>query len=278
MERQRLNKILKRVFKILLAIGIFILISTTNGKHRTTSWIEDVVTNVVLLPQRIVDYIKYISNTDNSFTNDINTLKNENKELKTKVDELEKKLSDYDLVLQENASYKALEEANSTYKDYEVVIAEVISNTQNNWDDVYVINKGKEHGIKTDMAVITIDGLVGYVTEVGEKTSKVVSILDASSSFSALQSETREQVIVKGDLNLKNDNKVKVVEIPLRVEFKSGDVFETSGIGGLYPKGIKIGKATEFIKKANPLENEVEVETFVNFNKLERVAVVISEE
>ena len=278
MERQRLNKILKRVFKILLAISIFILISTTNGKHRTTSWIEDVVTNVVLLPQRIVDYIKYISNTDNSFTNDINTLKNENKELKTKVDELEKKLSDYDLVLQENASYKALEEANSTYKDYEVVIAEVISNTQNNWDDVYVINKGKEHGIKTDMAVITIDGLVGYVTEVGEKTSKVVSILDASSSFSALQSETREQVIVKGDLNLKNDNKVKVVEIPLRVEFKSGDVFETSGIGGLYPKGIKIGKATEFIKKANPLENEVEVETFVNFNKLERVAVVISEE
>lgn len=278
MERQRLKKILKRIFKILLAIGIFVLISTTNGKQRTTSWAEDVVTSVVLLPQRVVDYIKYISNTDSAFTKDIDSLKNENKELKTKVDELEKKLSDYDLVLQENASHRALEEATNTYKDYEVVIAEVISNTQNNWDDLYIINKGKEQGIKPNMAVITIDGLVGYISEVGANTSKVISILDASSSFSALQSETREQVIIKGDLNLKNDNKIKAVEIPLRVEFESGDVFETSGIGGIYPKGIKIGRATQFINKANPLENEVEIETFVNFNKLERVAVVVSEE
>ena len=127
------------------------------------------------------------------------------------------------------------------------------------------------------MTVITNEGLVGYVSQVGTYSSKVTSILDASSSFSAVASKTREQVIAKGDLSLKDENKITVTDIPLKVIYKSGDVFETSGMGNKYPKGITIGVVSEFVSKENPLENQAVIDVAVDFDRLERVAVIIKE-
>lgn len=56
-----------------------------------------------------------------------------------------------------------------------------------------------------------------------------------------------------------------------------GDKIETSGMGGIYPKGIAIGEVVSFTNKKNPAENEAVVETFVDFNRLETVAVIIGE-
>ncbi len=274
MERTKLKRILNRILKIILVLIIFILIASTNGKNRTSSWAEDFAKDFIIIPQRVVQLISSAFNDNNTIINDIEKLKEKNKVLNSRVAELEEKLADYDIVVQQNEKFKALEKATDLYKDYDVIMADVIAVSPNNWDEVYVIDKGKENGITPNMPVITTDGLVGYVSEVGEKSSKIISILDASSSFSAIASETREQVIVKGDLILKEENKVKISEIPFKTIYKSGDTFETSGIGGIYPKGLKIGKTIEFINKENPLENEAILETYVNFNKLERVAII----
>lgn len=274
MERTKLKRILNRILKIILVLIIFILIASTNGKNRTSSWAEDFAKDFIIIPQRVVQLISSAFNDNNTIINDIEKLEEKNKVLNSRVAELEEKLADYDIVVQQNEKFKALEKATDLYKDYDVIMADVIAVSPNNWDEVYVIDKGKENGITPNMPVITTDGLVGYVSEVGEKSSKIISILDASSSFSAIASETREQVIVKGDLILKEENKVKISEIPFKTIYKSGDTFETSGIGGIYPKGLKIGKTIEFINKENPLENEAILETYVNFNKLERVAII----
>ena len=103
----------------------------------------------------------------------------------------------------------------------------------------------------------------------------MVSVLDATSTFSARARDTREEVVVRGDIAYKSKNKVKVTDIPLDVTYKSGDVFETSGIGGIYPKGITVGKVEEYIVKPNPLENEAIVQLSVDFERIETVAVFI---
>ena len=76
-------------------------------------------------------------------------------------------------------------------------------------------------------------------------------------------------------MSLQSERHLKVTDIPLKVQYKSGDEFETSGIGGIYPKGIMIGKVIEFVEKKNPKESEAILQPFVDFDRLERVAVII---
>ena len=275
MREKNLEKILKRVLKIILIIAIFIIISSTSVGGRQRSWLEETAINIVMIPQRFVEFLKLQSSDNEMLQNDIEELKNENKKLKDEIQRLNDKMADYSLVLQENNAFKTLEETKQMYQDYDVVIADVIGITQNNWDSLYIINKGKQSNIEPNMTVITSDGLVGYISEVGENTSKVISILDASSSFSALNSLSREQVIIKGDLLLKDNNELKVTNIPLKTIFSSGEAFETSGIGGIYPKGIKVGYVKEFIEKKNPTENKAIIQSYVDFYRLERVAIIV---
>jgi rod shape-determining protein MreC len=268
------NKVIKRILKILLAIIIIAFISYANSRSSIKTWPEAFVSGFIAFPQKLIDFIKLKATDDESLKNDVNELKKENQNLKDEIAKLQKELVDYDLVLQENKAFKTLEETKNMYEDYEVIIADIIYKTQNNWDDIYIINKGSENGIQKNMMVIAKEGLVGHVIETSSDTSKVISILDASTSFSAVATATREQVLAKGKLTLKDDGKIVIKDIPQKVKYSSGDTFETSGIGGLYPKGIKIGYVTDFIEKANPLENEAIVKTFVDFDRLERVAVI----
>jgi len=178
----------------------------------------------------------------------------------------------------ENKTLKEHARIRESYLDYSVVIADVISDSASNWEEVYIINKGENDGIKPNMTVITTDGLVGYVETVSKNTSKVISILDAGNSVSARSTRTRDAIICKGNISLKEEGKLKVISIPIGVEFIEGDKIETSGMGGLYPKGIAIGEIESFENKINPLENEAILKTYVDFNKIETVAVIVNDE
>ncbi|MBR3281021.1 MAG: rod shape-determining protein MreC [Clostridia bacterium] len=277
MNTPRYKKILIRILKIILVIIVFISIAFTSGNSRSKLWVENLINGIINIPQNIKNYFDYITQSEKNISYDINELRIKNKELTDRVNELENKMIDYNLILQESKEYQSLKQTNKTYNNYDIVIANITYKTQNNWDDLYVIDKGSSDGIKQNMTVITNEGLVGYISQVGTHSSKVTSILDASSSFSAVASKTREQVIAKGDYNLKNENKIIITDIPLKVTYKSGDSFETSGMGNKYPKGIKVGIVSEFISKENPLDNIAIVDVAVDFDRLERVAVIIQE-
>ena len=268
------KKIFYRILKIILVIIIFVVISFTNGKNRKVTFIEELFGEIVMLPQKGITYLKNIMNEDNT-NNDSEKIVAENKELKNENNLLKEKLATFDLIMQENRELKNKQNMTNQYVDQKVVIANVIAKTSNNWDEIYVIDKGTDDGINPKSVAVTVDGLVGYVLTCDNKTSKVISILDATSTFSARARETREEVIIKGDISYKNKNMVRVTDIPLGVTYKSGDVFETSGIGGVYQKGITIGKVVEFVPKLNPIENEAIVELAVDFERIENVAVII---
>ena len=124
------------------------------------------------------------------------------------------------------------------------------------------------------MAVIAESGLVGYIESVTSNTAKVVSILDAGNAVSARVTRTRDTVISKGSLSLAEKRQMRITNIPIGVSLIEGDKIETSGLGGIYPKGILIGKVRSFEQKSNPVENEAIIESYVDFDKLETVAVI----
>lgn len=271
------NSFLKRFLISISIIIVFLCIGLTNGKNRNVSAVEGFLSGIVTIPQNGFKYLENWFSGNEIFFSDIELLRNENSELKKENEVLKNKMIDYEILASENKTLKEQARIRESYLDYEVVIADVISDSASNWDEVYVINKGSKDGIKPNMTVITTDGLVGYVETVSKNTSKIVSILDAGNSVSARSTRTRDSVIAKGNISLKDEGKVKITSIPIGVQFIEGDKFETSGMGGIYPKGIAIGEIESYENKTNPLENEAILRTFVDFNKLETVAIIIGD-
>ena len=271
------GKWIKTIFSIIALIILFTCISLTNSTPRKTLLLESFVSDLVSLPQRLYATAKAYVTSDDAYFSNIETLKKENEELKKQIEELEKMAIDYEQVTAENDVMRSHLKLADRYKDYNLVVADIISDSATNWEATYIINKGSKDGIKPGMTVITNEGLVGYIETVTNKTSKIISILDAGNSVSSRVSRTRDEIVCKGSVSSTEEQELKIMNIPMGTVLIEGDKIETSGVGGIYPKGLSVGKIVEIVNKKNPIENEAIVKTNVDFNKLETVGVIVFE-
>lgn len=158
------------------------------------------------------------------------------------------------------------------YQDYKTIPAYVINKDITNYSKTIVINVGKQDGITENMTVIADAGLVGNVISVTNNTAKVQTIVDSASSTSAITSSTRDTMVCKG--TIEETNSVKAMYISIDSNIIEGDSVETSGMGGIYPKGIHIGKIKKVKQGQNKIDTTVQVETAVDFEKLETVLII----
>ena len=120
------------------------------------------------------------------------------------------------------------------------------------------------------MPVVVPEGVVGQVVDVSVGYSKVLLLIDPNSAIDALCQRTRARGIIKG-----GSNKKCAFEYVLRKnDVRVGDVILSSGLDGVYPKGIRIGRVSSVVKRNSGIFQTVEVEPYVNFDKLEEVLVV----
>ena len=269
---------MNKKFKVFILIGfiisLLICISYTNGENRKVTFVESIFSGVISLPQNGYIYLKNWITKDAKFFSTIDELKEQNAKLKEENDELNAKLMNYEVLVSENSILKEHVNLINSYPDYKVIVADIISESSSNWEKIFIINRGLKDGIKPDMSVVAENGLVGYIESVTESSAKIISILDPGNTVSSRTTRTRDSVISKGNSSLMNNNEIKLTKIPTDLVLVEGDKIETSGLGGRYPKGVPIGEVTKFLVKKNPIENEAVVKTFVDFNKLETVAVI----
>ena len=257
---------------IITIVILILLVILTNTKNSNLSYIENIADKLVNPIQNGLTFLKNKVHSNNSFFTNINDLQNENEELKQKNNELEEKLREFESIKAENQTLKEYMKLTEKYSDYKTVGADVISRDISNYSKTIVINAGKKSGIKENMTVIASEGLVGFVISATDNTAKVQTILDSSSNTSSMISSSRESVVCKGMLEGKNE--LKAVYLPTDAQIANGDSIETSGLGGIYPKGIFIGKVNRVINGSNINDRYAIVETAVNFNKLDTVLVV----
>ena len=148
--------------------------------------------------------------------------------------------------------------------------AEVIGRNPVNWYRTIVIDRGRKDGVEKDMVVVSGEGLVGKVKEVGRATSSVVLILDERSSVSAIIQRTREHGIVQGRLT----DMLSMKYLSGKTGVVQGDVVRSSGLGGIYPKGLPIGTVTHVEGADFGLTKEAMIIPAVDFSRLENVLVV----
>ena len=215
--------------------------------------------------------VDFISTT----VNDILNVHEQNEQLKAEVEELRAKNLAASEFEAENQRLKALLGYKEVATQFDLVSARVIGREAATWSSMIVINRGSADGIANDMAVVTEMGLVGHISETGINSSKVQLILDPRSSVGTLvqRPESRVAGIVEGDIN--NPTMPKMINIPKNSDVIVGDMIVTSGFGGIYPKGLVVGRIKDIQNEESGLLKFGVIETTVNFQKLEDVAIII---
>lgn len=257
---------------IITIIILIILVIVSNIKLEKWSHISNAFNNIIMPVQNGFAYLKNKISGNDTFFSDITKLQLENENLKKENKDLQTKVRELEIVKAENQSLKEYVNLKDKYSEYTTMPAQVIQRDLSNYSKVLVINAGKKDGIDVNMAVISEKGLVGHVISVTDTTCKVQTIIDTSSSVSSLITRARDGVIVRGTLD--SESILKASYIPTDAIISEGDNVETSGIGGIYPKGIHIGTVKEIINTKNITDRYANIEVAVDFSKLETVLII----
>jgi rod shape-determining protein MreC len=150
------------------------------------------------------------------------------------------------------------------------VVGRVIGQDPSNLQRYITLDVGSEAGIGHNMPVVTDRGLVGRISEVGNGWSRVLLIIDVSSSVNALTQSTRASGLVQGQA----DGSLVMRAIPQGDTVSVGDTVFTSGLGGNFPRQLLIGQITEVERKDYDLYQVATVQPTVDFDHLETVLVI----
>ena len=260
---------------IVITIVILILIVIFSNADSETSFLENAASKLVMPVQNGLTYLKNKISGNSTFFTDINNLKEENEELSQRNSELEQSLRELENIRSENETLKEYLGLTEKYGEYSTVPAYIINKDISNYSKTIVINVGTDDGIKENMTVIADQGLVGHVISVTSDTAKVRTIVDTSSSVSCLLSTTDESIVCKG--TLEEGSALKAMYIPDDDGIIQGDSVETSGLGGIYPKGIHVGSIKRVVNTQNATDRYAIVETAVDFDKLDTVLVITNQ-
>ena len=269
MNRNRQTEILGGIVTIVILV---LLIFLSNVETNKLSFFESAVSSVVNPVQKVfVDLRNKIQGNTDYFAT-IDEVKAENEELK-KNSELETQLRELEMIKAENTQLQQYMHLSDKYSNYNTVPAYVINKDVSNFSSTLVLNVGTNDGIEEKMTVIADKGLVGHVISTTPTTCKVQVIIDSACTVSSMISTTQESVICKG--TLENDQILRASYIPTGAELIQGDNVYTSGVGGIYPKGIIIGTIKEIITTSNITDRYAIVEPAVDFSKLDTVLIII---
>lgn len=150
--------------------------------------------------------------------------------------------------------------------------AHVIGRPSSTWEGVVVLDLGSEDGVRTGMPVLSAQGVVGQVTEVTLGSCRVRLITDQRSGAAALVQRTRATGVVRGSV----DGGLLLDYVDRAYLPQRGDVVVTSGLGGVYPKGLLIGEVVRVESRPGDLFPHIVVESKVPFSSLEEALVLVS--
>lgn len=197
------------------------------------------------------------------------------KSLKEQVNALSIENKSREDYINENKRLKELLDLkDTTMAAYNTVTARVVSYEPNSWYDTVMLGKGKNDGISVDDIVITSLGVVGRVTDCGSNWSKVSTIINSSNSVGIKLSRTGDVGVLSGDASLAQDKYAKLEYLSNDKNLIKGDILVTSGLGGVYPANLTIGKIINIRSdSAGNLDYGV-VEPSVDFSSLYEVLVI----
>ncbi|MBR6509917.1 MAG: rod shape-determining protein MreC [Clostridia bacterium] len=211
------------------------------------------------------DFVKMIG--------DGNEAQIKNAELENELNELRKKLSDYDEAVKQNEFYEDYLEIKDENPDFKFCPATLVARDKNDPYKSFTINKGSLSGLKEYDTVITDAGLVGYITDVGLTTSKVITILSPDITLGALDDRTDDSGVLSGTLELAEEGNTRFYNLSRSCNVAIGDFVVTSG-EGIFPSGLLIGTVQSIGSDKYNTSIYASVKPFVDIAEIRSVMVI----
>ena len=263
-----------KVILLSVTVVLIIVMALSTIPSLKPNIVSNVVGFVVSPVQKVIS--RTINSTSEffSFVFNMDEYRSQNEELSKKIAKLETQILETEELKKENVRLRAMLDMRQRITEYETETAEVIAKDAGNWFNCFTVDKGANDGVKLHATVITDKGLVGYVSEVGSTYAKVNSIIDSTSSVASYIKRTGDSAVVEGDLKLQEQGRCRMVYINKNSVITVGDDLETSGMGGIYPKGIYIGKVLEISDDGTGLSKHAIIEPAVDMGSIKEVFII----
>jgi len=265
---------------IIVCIALINLSVVIRNKRSTPPLIQQFGNDIVGFTDRIVALpVNGLQGTSEAISGLLNTYQ-ENQKLKGQVETLTQTQVRDETLSKENKQLKKELKLNSSLTDYSAVTAAVISRTPSSWQNQVIINKGQASGIRKNMPVLSGAGLVGRISEVNKTNSKVELISDSNDSSNrfAIQVTNKSGQTVNGVINEydKATNRIVMGNVTSKKKLEKGDKVITSGLGGVTPKGLYVGKVISAGNDDYGLASKVVIKPAGDLSNLSVVTVAVS--
>lgn len=272
---RRRNRLGSRFFiGIAVAAALCLLSALYSGVTGNPSPVT-VAVGVITTPiERVVTGIGGFFGKGFGYFTEFDDLKAENEELHRQIREMEQTVRDAELAIEENNRLRTAAGQPERSRELTTLNAEVIARNPGDWATVLTLDKGSSHGIEAGNAVITEDGLVGYVSEVAPNYCTVTTVIDIDMQCGAIVTRTRDSAIAEGSYDLMSDGDLRLSYLTEDANIVIGDTVETSGTGGVFPKGIMIGTVESVLPEETGISYYAVLKPFVNIETVTNVSIV----
>lgn len=262
---------------ILLLVGVIFLVALISFSLRDrdhASLPEQIVKDVVGFGQSFFSKpAQYITGMFENVDSLLNTYE-ENKRLKSRLEDFAKVQAEANDLASENERLRELIDKTEDLRDYDPIQATVIARNPDQWEEKIILDKGEVHGVKENMAVMTAQGLIGKVELTTPFTSTIEMLTTQNPNYRVSAQVVGEQEIF-GLIEGYDEERMELVlkRIDSDFEIKVGDQVISSGLGGIFPKGIPIGEITEVSTDDYGLTKLAYVKPSADFSLLDHVVV-----
>ena len=234
---------------------------------------EQIIKDTVGVAQSIVAKpANYITGIFNNIDSLLNTYE-ENKRLKARLEDFAAVQAEALVLKSENEKLLELTKSESL-KAFNPIQATVIARNPDQWEEKIILDKGSSHGVEKNMAVMTAKGLVGKITLVTPFTSEVELLYTNNPNYrvsAMVLGEKEAYGLIEGFDKERNELIMKRIDSSLNV--KVGEKVVSSGLGGIFPKGVPIGEITEVSTDDFGLTKMAYVKPSADFSILENVVI-----
>ena len=204
-----------------------------------------------------------------------NALAEENEQLKQRIAELESLTRDSEDAMEENEVLRDILGLDQKRTDFVWELAAVTARGATNWSSTVTLNKGSRHGVAAGNCVVDRYGnLAGIVDEVSLNWCTVITVIDPELEMGAMVSRTDSAAILEGDFTLMKQGKLRLSFLPETTLILSGDEVVTSGMGGIYPSGLKVATIDEIHTEASGMGRYAVLSPAVDLNELHQVFII----
>ena len=266
----------KPILIMVIAVVLLLILAFFSAGSRTIPWLENTVGAIARPVQTIAFKVSngiagFFSNIFNSTDADLEIAK-----YRQELAMYEQMKLDYSELQKENDRLRGMLGYADSIGVSQYVTGRVIGKSNGVWFDMITIDVGRKHGVEAGMPVMCGDGLVGRVTDVGSDWSKVTSIIDSSVNVAVTVERTRDNCMVRGVFSSNSaKSSLELYYLPTDLtDLVPGDIIMTSGLGGIYPKGIRVGTVEEVMLDTDTSGIKAVVAPSVDFLHVEEIMVI----